>query len=45
MLRVWLGAAAVEAGTAFKKQVLLGDAARTAGRVWIYDQNTGWKGG
>ena len=44
VLRVWLGEAAAGAGAGIGKQVLLGDAAGTAGRVWIYGQGAAWQG-
>ena len=43
LLWVWLGQGAVDAGTGFGKQVLLGDAAGTAGRVWVYGRGA-WQG-
>lgn len=43
VLHVWLGQAAVDAGAGFGRQVLLGDALGTVGRVWIYGRG-GWQG-
>jgi hypothetical protein len=43
VLNVWLGQAAVDAGSAIGGQMLLGDANGEAGRVWIYGQEL-WQG-
>lgn len=44
VLRVWLGEAAAQAGPGLGKQMLLGDAVGTKGRVWLYGQNASWQG-
>lgn len=43
VLTVWLGQAAVDAGTAIGKQMLLGDAGGDVGRVWLYGRGS-WQG-
>jgi hypothetical protein len=43
VLRVWLGQAAVDAGSSIGRSVLLGDGAGQTGRVWVYDQ-ANWQG-
>lgn len=43
VLRVWLGQAAVDAGAALGRSVLIGDGAGQIGRVWIFDQER-WQG-
>ena len=43
LLWVWMGQGAVDAGAGFGKQVLLGDAGGTVGRVWVYGQGA-WQG-
>ena len=43
VLRVWLGQAAVDAGTALEASMLLGDGSGQTGKVWIYNE-ADWRG-
>jgi len=43
VLTVWLGQAALDAGPGIVKQLLLGDAGGSVGRVWLYGRGS-WQG-